>query len=64
MPDGRGRKGSVENLLPADRVSWARAIWADKEEVARSDNGPWMLREAAKALGLPEEAVDEVLRRR
>ena len=45
MPDRRGRKGSVEDLLPADRVSWAQGIWADKEEVAKSDSGPWMLRE-------------------
>ena len=64
MPDRRGRKGSVEDLLPNDRIPWARGIWADREEVAKSDNGPGMLREAAKALGLPEEAVDEVLRRR
>jgi hypothetical protein len=64
MPDRRGRKGSVENLFPADRLPWARAIMAERDKVAESDNGPWMLREAAKALGLPEEAVDEVLRRR
>jgi hypothetical protein len=62
VPDRRGRKGSVEELLPADRLPWARAIWADKEEVAKSDSGPWMLRQAAKAVGLPEEAVDAVLR--
>lgn len=64
MPDRRGRKGSVENLLPDDRVTWARGIWAERDEVAKSDNGPWMLREAAKALGLPEEAVDKLLRDR
>jgi hypothetical protein len=63
MPDRRGRRGSVEDLLPKDRVRWAREIWADREEVAKSDNGAWMLREAAKALGLPEETVDELLRR-
>ena len=62
MPDRRGRKGSADDLFPADRVPWAREIWADREEVAKSDNGPWMLREAAKALGLPDEAVDEVLK--
>jgi hypothetical protein len=53
MPDRRGRKGSVEDLLPKDRVRWAREIWVDRDEVAKSDSGPWMLREAAKALGLP-----------
>jgi hypothetical protein len=63
MPDRRGRKGSVEDLLPKDRTSWAREIWADREEVVKSDNGAWMLREAAKVLRLPEEAVDEILRR-
>lgn len=31
-------------------------------EVATLLSGPWMLREAAKMLGLPEEAVDVVLR--
>ena len=62
MPDRRGRKGSVQDLLPVDRVAWAREIWADREEVARLPSGAWMLREAAKTLGLPEEAVDEVLR--
>jgi hypothetical protein len=63
VPDRRGRKGRSEDLLPADRVPWARGIWAEREEVAKTDAGIWMLREAAKALGLPEEAVDEVLRR-
>jgi hypothetical protein len=62
MLDHRGRKGSVENLLPTDRVRWAREIWAGREEVGKSDNGPWMLREAAKALGLSAEAVDGMLR--
>lgn len=64
MPDRHGRRARLEDLLPADRLPWARAIWADREEVAKSPNGPWMLREAAKALGLPEEAVDAVLRRK
>jgi hypothetical protein len=63
MRNRRGRKGSVEDLLPKDLIPWAREIWADREEVAKWDNGPWMLREAAKALGLPEETVDEILRR-
>jgi len=64
MPDRRGRKGSVEDLLPADRVTWAREIWRDREEVARLPSGAWMLREAAKTLGLSEETVDKVLRLR
>ena len=62
MPDRRGRKGSLEDLLPEDKTAWARDIWADREEVAQLPSGAWMLREAAKELGLPEEAVDEVLR--
>ena len=63
MPDYRGRKGSQENLLPNDRQAWARKTWAEREEVAKLPSGAWMLREAAKVLGLSEEAVDEVLRR-
>jgi hypothetical protein len=39
-------------------------VRSEKEEFARPDNGPWMLREAVKALGLPEEAVDELLRQK
>jgi hypothetical protein len=62
MPDRRGRKGRSEDLLPKDRVRWARGIWAERDEVAKTEPGVWMLREAAKALGLSEEAVDEVLR--
>jgi hypothetical protein len=50
MPDRRGRKGSVEDLLPADRLPWARAIWAERDEIAKSPSGPWMLSEAANAL--------------
>jgi len=64
MPDRRGRKGSIKDLLPEDRPTWAREIWADRFEVAKLSSGPWMLREAAKTLGLPEEAVDNVLRPR
>ena len=64
MPDRRGRKGSVDDLLPADRVPWAREIWADREACAKTGAGVWMLREAAKALGMPEEPVDELLRSR
>ncbi|MXQ06779.1 hypothetical protein GQ651_02860 [Alphaproteobacteria bacterium GH1-50] len=63
MPDRRGRKRSLEDLLPEDKTTWARDIWADRQEVAKLPSGAWMLRESAKELGLPEEAVDEVLRR-
>ena len=62
MADRRGRKGSVEGLLPEDRRTWAREIWRDREDVAKSASGAWMLREAAKVLGLPEEAEDELLK--
>ena len=61
MPDRRGRKRSLEELLPDDRVAWARDVWADREDLAKPPSGAWMLREAARVLGLPEEAVDEVL---
>ena len=64
MPDRRGRKGSVEDLLPENRVRWARETWRDRDEVAKLPSGAWMLREAAKVLRLPEEAVDELLRRK
>ena len=63
MPDRRGRKSSMEDLLPADRVAWANEVWADRSDIAEFPSGAWMLREAGKVLGLPEEAVDEVLRR-
>ena len=62
MPDRRGRKSSLEDLIPEDRETWAQEIWADRAEVAKLPSGAWMLREAAKVLGLPEETVDEVLR--
>ena len=57
----RRPKGSLEDLLPEDRTPWAREIWKDRHEVARLDNGAWLLREAAKALGIPDEEVDRVL---
>ena len=60
----KGRKGRSEDLLPKDRVAWANEVWADREEVAKLPGGAWMLREAAQALDLPEEAVDELLRGR
>ena len=62
MPDRRGQRGSLEDLLPDNRVTWAREVWADREDVAKLPSGAWMLREAAKVLALPEEAVDKVLR--
>jgi hypothetical protein len=61
MARRRGRKSHLEDLLPEDRRDWAREIWADREEVARLPSGAWMLREAAKVLGLAEDVVDEVL---
>ena len=62
MTRRRGRKGRSEDLLPDDRVAWAKDIWSDREEVAKLPGGAWMLREAARELGLPEEAVDDVLK--
>ena len=62
MPDRRGRKASIESLIPEDRVSWAREVWADRAEIAKLPAGAWMLREAARVLGLSEEAVDDLLR--
>ncbi len=64
MTRRRGRKGRSEDLLPEDRVAWARELWADRQNVAKLPGGAWMLREAARALGLPDEAVDELLRGR
>ena len=64
MTRRRGRNGRSEDLFPEDRVLWARELWKDRLEVAKLPGGAWMLREAAQALGLPEEAVDELLRGR
>lgn len=61
MTRRRGRNGRSEDLFPKDRVLWARELWKDRLEVAKLPGGAWMLREAARALGLPEEAVDELL---
>ncbi len=47
--------------MPANRIAWAREVWADRESVARIESGAWMLREAARVLGLPEETADEVI---
>ncbi|WP_413717127.1 hypothetical protein [Silicimonas sp. MF1-12-2] len=62
MPDRRGRKASIESLIPDDRVPWAREVWAGRAQIAKLPAGAWMLREAAKVMGPDEEAVDEVLR--
>lgn len=62
MPDRRGPKGSVEDFLPEDRIAWAKEIWADRHEVAKLSSGPWMLREAAKVLGISQREVDKLLR--
>ena len=59
----RRSKGSSYDLIPEDRLGWARGIWADDGDVAKTDAGIWMLREAGRILGLPEEAVDEQLAR-
>ena len=48
----------MEDLLPDDRQTWARETWRDRKEVAKLDGGAWMLREAAKVLGIDEEEVD------
>jgi hypothetical protein len=61
-PDRRGRKSSLEDLIPEDRETWAREIWANRAEIAKLPSGAWILREAAKVLGLTEEALAEVLR--
>ncbi len=63
MPDYRGRKGSTDDLLPKDRTTWAKGIWTDREEVAKLPSGAWLSREAAKELGLDQEAVDVLLPR-
>lgn len=62
MPDRRGRKCRSSDLIPDERIQWAEEIWVDPRATLTSTGGVWMLREAAKILGLPEEAVDEVLR--
>ena len=49
-------------MLQKDRVRWAKEKSADRKAGAKTDTGIWMLREAAKALGLPEETVDVLLR--
>ena len=61
MPRRPSSQGYSEDLLPDDRRQWAEDTWRDREEVARLPGGAWMLRNAAELLGLPEEAVDELL---
>ncbi len=61
MSRKRSTGGRSEDLLPENRVEWTKGIWTDKETLAQVSGGAWLLREAAKALSLPEEAVDEVL---
>jgi hypothetical protein len=51
----------MEDFLPEDRQAWARKVWVDRSEVAKLPAGAWLLREAAKVLGLSEEAVDDIL---
>ena len=58
----RRPRGTVEDLLPEDRVAWARDVWRDREEVAELDSGAWMLRTAADALGIDQEEVDRDLK--
>ena len=60
MPDRRGSQGSVDDLLPDD-FEWARAVWADREAIARLHGGPWMLRHAAKLLGMDQGEVDSLM---
>ena len=64
MPDRRGRKASADVRLPIEkRIAWAARTWRDRADISGLPSGDWMIREAARILGLPEEAVDETLRR-
>ncbi|AZQ66933.1 hypothetical protein EF888_07140 [Silicimonas algicola] len=63
MPDRRGRKGSKYDLIPKEgRRQWAEGIWRDQTELRLSYTGIGLLREAAKILGYPEEAVDRIIK--
>ena len=62
MPDRRDRGGNSDSLIPEDKRAWALEVWADRDEVARLPGVSWMLREAAKELGIPDEYVDVLLR--
>ncbi|MGR3291157.1 MAG: hypothetical protein ACU0C9_08185 [Paracoccaceae bacterium] len=52
MPNHGGRKGSVEDLLPDDRRELAEGIWKERDQIASPGNVAWIIREAAKPLGL------------
>lgn len=43
----RRQRGRSLDLIPLPREAWAASIWEDREEVARTEAGAWMLREAA-----------------
>ena len=63
MPDRRGRKGSMSDLIPKEgRREWASAIWRDREELGASYDGIGLVREAGRILELPQETVDEAIR--
>ncbi len=57
----RRQRGKSPDLIPEDRQAWAASIWQDRQEVARTEVGAWMLRQAAAILGKPEEDVDALL---
>lgn len=57
----RPQRGKSLDLIPEDRAARAAEIWQDREEVARTEVGAWMLRKAAAILSQPEEAVDALL---
>ena len=57
MPDGRGRKTSIEALIPDDRRAWAQDISAGRQEIAKLSSGAWMLREQFKPSGCCEPDV-------
>ena len=40
------------------RIAWERGKWAERDEHGKSDNGPWILHEAATALGLPRTRIE------
>ena len=63
MPDYRGRKRSVEDLLPDDRREWVEGTWQERDQIASEHNGAWIFREAARSRGLVPETVDALLRR-
>ena len=62
IPDRRGRRASLEDLLPEDRLPWAKGIWLDREAIAKEHSGAWLLREAGKTLGISDEEIDRVLK--